>query len=133
MDGISGDVEEELPSKMLEPRGRSVIIYLFVDANHSGDDMTRHSHNGIIMFVQNAPIVWFVNKQNTAEAATFGSKLVAHRICKDLIVALRYKLRVFRVILEGSAFIFCDNPGVVMNMNILESVLHHKHNAINYN
>ena len=26
--------------------------------------------------------------QNTVEGATFGSELVAHRICKDLIVVL---------------------------------------------
>ena len=51
--------------------------------------MTRRSRNGIIMFIQNTPIIWFSKKQNMLKAATFGSELVALRICKDLIVLLK--------------------------------------------
>ena len=48
------------------------------------------------------------------EAATFGSEFVVLRICKELIVALRYKLRMFGVTFDGTADVFCDNRGVVM-------------------
>jgi hypothetical protein len=116
-----GDVEEELPPNMPEPRGHSVIISAFVDANHAGNVVTRRLHSGIFIFVQNALIIWFSKRQNTVESATFGSKFVALRICKDLIVALRYKLRMFGVPVDGPANVFCDNRGVVR-----------KHNAINY-
>ena len=98
-----GDVVEELPPKMPKPLGKPVNIYAFVDANHAGNDVTRRSHTGIIIYVQNAPIIWFSKRQNTVEAATFGSEFVALRICKELIVALRYKLRMFGVPLEGPA------------------------------
>jgi hypothetical protein len=67
------------------------------------------------------------------EAATFGSKMVALRICKEFIVAMRYKLRMFGVPIEGPANVFCDNHGVVKNTSMLESTLMKKHNAINYN
>ena len=87
-----GDVEEELPPRIPEPRGKPVIISEFVDADHAGNVFTRCSHIVIIIFVQNAPIIWFSKRQNTAEAATFGSEFVALNICKELIVALRYKL-----------------------------------------
>eukprot|EP00957_Ditylum_brightwellii_P026145 1977350-Ditylum_brightwellii.AAC.1 len=30
------------------------------------------SRTGIIIFVKNAPIIWFSNRQNTVESATFG-------------------------------------------------------------
>ena len=93
-----GDVEEELP--MPEPRGSPVIISAFVDADHAGTVVTRRSHTGIIIFVQNNPIIWFSKRQNTVEAATFGSKFVALRICKELIFALRYKLWMFRIPIE---------------------------------
>ena len=43
---------------------------------------------------------------------------------------LRYKLRIFGVILEVPAYFFCDHCGVVKNMSIPESVLQKKHNAI---
>ena len=54
------------------------------------------------------------------------------RICRDLIVSVRYKLRMFGLNLQGPAFTFCDNAGVVKNVSIPESVLHKRHNAINY-
>ena len=77
---------------MPELQGHLVIISAFVDANHAGNVVTRRSHSGIFIFVQNALIIWFSKRQNTVESATFGSEFVALRICKDLIVALRYKL-----------------------------------------
>jgi hypothetical protein len=122
-----GDVEEELPSNMPEPWGHPVTMSAFVDANHGGNVITRCSHSGMFIFVQNAPIIWFSKRQNMVKAATFGSKFVALWICKELIVALRYKLRMFGVPIEGPA-----NVGVVKNVSILESTLMKKHNAINY-
>lgn len=57
---------------------------------------------------------------------------MALRICKELNVALRYKLRMFRVPVEGPANVFCDNPGVVKNMSMPESTLTKKHQSLNY-
>ena len=54
------------------------------------------------------------------------------RICRDLIVSLRLKLRMFGLNLQGPAYTFCDNAGVVKNVSVPESVLHKRHNAINY-
>ena len=126
------DLEEELPPKMPEPLGNPVNIYVFVDANHAGNLVTRRSHTGILLFVQNSPIVWLSNRQNTVETSTFGSEFVALRAARDLTVAMRYKLRMFGVPIEGPAQVFCDNQGVVKNTSIPESVLSKKHNAINY-
>ena len=126
-----GDAEEELTPKMAEPRGKVVRIGAFVDANQAGNIVTRRSHSGIIIFVQNAPIIWFSKRQNRVEAATFGSEFVTLRICKDLIVALCYKLCMFGVPLDKPADVFCDNSGVVMNVSKPESTLQKKHNAIN--
>ena len=51
---------------------------------------------------------------------------------RDMIIAMRYKLRMFGVPLDGPAQVYCDNQGVVKNTSIPESVLSKKHNAINY-
>jgi hypothetical protein len=66
------------------------------------------------------------------EPSTFGSEFVALRCARDLIIALRYKLRMFGIPINGPAFVYCDNQGVVKNVTIPESVLSKKHNAINY-
>ena len=126
------DVEEELPPRIPEPRGNPVIISAFVDADHAGNVVTCSSHTGIIIFVQNSPIIWFSKRQKTVEAATFSSEFVALRICKELIVALRYKLQMFGIPIEGPTNVFCDNRGVVLNSSRPESTLQKKHNAINY-
>lgn len=127
-----GDVAEELPPKMPTPRGNSVDIHCFVDANHAGNTVTRRSHTGILIFVQNAPIIWFSKKQNTIESSSFGSEFVALRIAKELLVSLRYKLRMFGVPLRGPANVFCDNQGVVKNSSIPESTLNKKHLQVAY-
>jgi hypothetical protein len=141
-----GDVTEELTPIMPKPQGHSVNISAFVDANHAGNVVMWCSHTGIFIFIQNAPIIWFSKKQNTVEAATFGSEFVAlwickemivalhHklRICKEMIMVLHYKLRMFGVPIEGPANVFCDNRGVIKNVSIPESTLMKKHNAINY-
>ena len=66
------------------------------------------------------------------ESSTFGSEFVAMRIATDLIVSLRYKLRMFGVPLTGPANVMCDNQGVVNNTASPESVLGKKHNQICY-
>jgi len=127
-----GEVEEELPPKMPEPLGRPVTISCFVDANHAGNVVTRRSHSGVLIFLMNAPIIWFSKRQNTVESSRFGSEFVAARIACDLIVSLRIKLRMFACPIDGPAIVFCDNQGVVKNASLPESTLSKKHNAINY-
>jgi len=127
-----GDVKEELPPNMPEPCGKPVTISAFVNANHAGNVVTRRSHTGILIFVWNAPIIWYLKHQNTVKSATFGSKMVAARTCKDLIVVLRYKLLMFSIAIDGPANVFCNNHGVVKNLSIPESTLLKKHNSINY-
>jgi hypothetical protein len=127
-----GDVEEEMPPKMPEPLGSPVTISVFVDANHAGNVVTRRSHTGILIYLQNTPILWHSRRQNTIETSTFGSEFVALHCARDLTVALRYKLRMFGIPINGPAFVYCDNQGVVKNVTIPESVLSKKHNTINY-
>ncbi len=127
-----GDVAEELPPKMPEPRGNAVDITCFVDANHAGNVVTRRSHTGILIFVQNAPIMWYSKKQNTVESSSFGSKSVAVHVDKEMIVSLQYKLRMFGVPLRGPTSVLCDNQGVVKNASLPESTLSTRLNAINY-
>jgi hypothetical protein len=123
------EVQEELPPKMPKPLGQRVTISAFVDANHARNKVTRRSHTGIIIYLQKAQILWYSKRQN---AATFGSEMVALQICKELIVVIHYKLRMFGVEIDGPANVFCNNRGIVKNVCIPESTFMKKHNAINY-
>ena len=127
-----GDVAEQIPTDMPEPLGNPATITCFVDADHAGNVVTRRSHSGILIMMQNAPILWFSKRQNTVETSSFGSEFVAMRIAKELIVGMRYKLRMFGVPIVGASNVLCDNRGVVKNTSVPSSVLNKKHNAINY-
>jgi hypothetical protein len=127
-----GNMEEEMPPRMPEPLGSAVTISVFVDANHAGNVVTHQFHTGIIIYLQNTPIIWHSHLQNTVETSTSGSELVALRCARDLIVAMRYKLRMFGISINGPALVYCDNQSIVKNVMIPESVLSKKHNAIKY-
>jgi len=129
-DSIYGKVEEELPPNMPKPLGNPVAITCFVDANHAGDKVTRRSQTGFIIYLNNSPIDWYSKKQNTCESSTFGSEFVAMRIATERLRALRYKLRMFGIPIEGAATLLGDNESVVNSASKVEARLNKKHNAI---
>ena len=127
-----GDIKEEDPHAMPEPLGKAVKTFCIVDANHAGNVVTRHSHSGVLIFIMNALIISYSKRQNTVESASYGSKLVVMRIARDLVVALRIKLKSFGVPLDGPTDTFTDNEAVYKNVTFPESALTKKHNSINY-
>ena len=127
-----GDVTETIPTNAPEPRGNAVQMNVFCDANHAGNLVTRRSHTGILIYLNQAPIIWYSKAQKTVETSTFGSEFVALRIAVELIEALRYKLRMMGIPLDGPANIFGDNDSVITNATIPSSTLKKKHNAICY-
>ena len=88
-DGVAfyGKVKEEDPLDMPEPLGKPVTITVFVDADYASNTVTRRPMTGIVIFVNNAPIITYSKKQSTVEAGTFGLELVATRIARDFVVA----------------------------------------------
>ena len=126
------DAEEQLPINGPEPLGNPARLSVYVDANHAGNMKTRRSHTGILVYMNNAPILWYSKRQNTVESSSFGSEYIALRICTEMVEALRYKLRCFGVPIDGPCDIYCDNRSVVTNSSVPTSVLNKRHNAICY-
>ena len=131
-ESIYGEVEEEIPPKAPKPLGNPVCMTCFVDANHAGEYSTRRSQTGFIIYLNNAPIDWYSKRQNTVESSTFGSEFVAMRIALERVRALRYKLRMFGIPIDGPTNILGDNESVVNAASRVEAKLNKKHNAICY-
>ena len=126
------DVKEAIPGDMPVPRGNPMSTHCFVDASHGSDKSTRRSQTGILIFCNRAPIIWFSKRQNTVETSTFGSEFQAMKNAVELVEAMRYKLRMFGVPIDGATNVFCDNEAVYKNTSLPESTLKKKHHAIAY-
>ena len=92
--------------------------HCFVDAKHAGDKKTRRSMTGILIFCNRAPIICHSRQQNGVKTSTFGSEFTAMKNVMELIAALRYKLRMFGVPIDGSTDMFCDNEAVYKNASM---------------
>lgn len=127
------DAVEELPPRMPKPRGKSVVITAYVDASHAANQATRQSHTGIQIFVNRALTMWYSKKQPTVESSAFASEFVAMKTCVEMIVGLRYKLRMMGIPLDDEpSKVFCDNNSVVLNSSEFSSTLSKKHNSVAY-
>jgi hypothetical protein len=111
------DSGEEVPiPKDLPPeKGPRVRMTVYVDADHAHDLVTRRSIIGILVMLNNMPIIWISKRQKTVETSTYGSKLVASWISTELILEIRYMLRSLGVALDGPALMLGDNMSVVLN------------------
>jgi hypothetical protein len=87
---------------------------------------------GILVYLNCVPILWYSKAQTTVETSTFGSEFVALRIMVEKLDALRYKLRMLGIPIDGPANVFCDKKSVVTNATVPTSTLKKKHNSIAY-
>lgn len=129
---IYRDAEEELPFDMPQARGARVMTVGFVDASHASNKVTRRSHSGYVLFINQAPIIWFSKQQQTVETSTFSSEYIAMKVCIEGVQHLRYKLRMFGIPVEEETYILSDNESLTKSAVNVESKLEKKHNALAY-
>ena len=91
------DTVEAHPKNNLEPMGEPVTFRVYVDANHAGDLANMRSHSGILIYINNTLIKFYIKRQKTVESSSFGSEFVALKISTEMVEARRYKLRTFGV------------------------------------
>jgi hypothetical protein len=116
-------VKEATPENAPKPRGLPVILRCFVDSDHAGDQLTRRSRTGFIQMVNMGVVAWYSKKHGSIEGATFGSEFVAMKTAMEANRALRYKLRMMGVPIDGPTYVYCYNMSVVNNTTKPESQL----------
>ena len=126
------NAEEALPPDMPEPMTDEVRVIGIVDASHATDLVTRHSITGFLVMIGQAIIMWYCKRQNTVETSSYGSELVASRLCMEAIIGLRYKLRMMGINVGKKSTVLGDNLSVITNLQYPSSSLKKKHNAVAY-
>jgi len=127
-----GDVKEAIPPNMPEPRGKTLVMRLYVDSDHAGDKLFRRSRTGFILYLNQAPIIWYSKRQGTVETSVFGAEFVAMKVGFENARAVRYKLRMMGVPIDEPVYVYGDNMSVIHNTQKPESTLKKKSNSICY-
>ena len=133
METVYGDPQEEVPHDCLQPKAKVVHTSTYADANLLHDLVMGRSATGLLHFLNQTPIDAFSKHQNQVEYATYGSEFMAAHQGVELIIDLRYMLRMFGVPLDGASWLFSDNKSVVMSSTIPNSSLNKCWNALSYN
>ncbi|EJK62678.1 hypothetical protein THAOC_16700 [Thalassiosira oceanica] len=125
-------LKEVLPEDMPTPLGKNMRIRVFVDSDHAGDEVTRRSRTGFIVFLNNTPIYWHSKKQTSCETSTYGSEFIAMKSACEYVRGLRYKLRMMGLRVDEPAYIYGDNQSVLANSGNPGATLKKKTSAIAY-
>ena len=124
--------KEQLPYNPPRPMGRLARITVWVDASHAICLVTRRSVTGVIVMIDGMIYKTYCKRQSTVESSTYGSELVASRIAVDIVIEVRYSLRMLGIEIDGPALMLGDNKSVILNTSVPSSVLKKKHCAVNY-
>ena len=129
---VYGNVKEEIPVDIPEPRGKPVVLTHYVDANLYHDMATGRALTAVLHIINQTPFDWYCKKQATVETATFGSEFNAARSAVEQIIDIRTTLRYLGVPIKGRSMMFGDNKSVVTNSTIPHSQLNKRHLALSY-
>jgi hypothetical protein len=75
----------------------------------------RRSRMRFIIYLNTAPIAWFLRKENTVKSSVFGLEFVALKSAVVTIQGIRYKLRMMGIGISGPKFGFGDNMSMINN------------------
>ena len=105
---------------------------MLVDSNHAGDQVTRRSRTGFLVYLNKALIYWFLKKQTTIETSLFRSEFMAMKTGTEYLRGLRYKLRAMGIPVTKPVYIYGDNQSVLSNTKAPDSQLKKKSNSVAY-
>jgi hypothetical protein len=88
---------------------------MMVDSDHAGDELTRRSQTGFLIFLNKLFIYWLSQKQPMIESSVFGAKFVAMKLGLEALRDIQYKLRMMGVPIAGLTYIYGDNMSVIHN------------------
>ena len=94
--------------------------------------MTRRSVTRILVLLNNTPISAYCKRQRTVETSTYGSEMVAAQIAVEIILEIRYALRMLGVPIERTSLLMEDNNSLLLNTTLPSSMLKKKHLGCSY-
>ena len=104
--------EEEINTKVPQPRIDELEITAFVDSDHVHDRSTPRSIIGLLILVGRTPLYFMSKRQGAIATSTHGAEFCAMRTAVEEVQAVRYILRGLGLKVEHATLICGDNKGV---------------------
>ena len=124
--------EEEIDPECLPPLTLEMKSSIMVDSDHRCNLVTGKLVTGLLGFFRSTPIGWWSKRQASMQTAVFVSEFMALKRGIEEVVACRYYLRSFRVMVSEPAAICTKNMSVLKNTANLLSVMQKKDIALAY-
>ena len=91
------ELKEVITPNPSRERGKEVHLRWYIDSNYAREKKTRRSSSGLFIFLNNALVQWFSNKQATIETSVFEAEFVHINTVMETIQGIRYKMRMMGV------------------------------------
>jgi hypothetical protein len=124
---VYSEAHEQIQWDAPKPPGKRVVLTTYVNANFNHNLITGRSMTGVIPFVNQTPVHWFLKKLPMVETATYGSKFIAAKLAVEQIMAMRLTVQYLGVKVHGPTHLFGDNGLVVTSSSIPNSQLQKRH------
>ena len=129
---IYGEIKEEMPPNLVEPKMNEVFITVYFYAAFANDMLTHRSTTGIIVFLNSTPVKWVCKWQNTINISTYGSELVVCWLAVEILIEYCIKMQKLGSKMVPASVLLGDNKSQITKCSLPSSGLKKKHNAIVY-
>ena len=123
---------EEVPHNVPVPKGKSVKMWSFADANLMHDALSGKAVTAILHLFNQTPIDWYSKKQSTVNTATYGAEGNAARTAIEQQRSNKLTLMYLGVPIDGPALLLGDNKTIVDNTTTPHGKLHKRHLMLSY-
>ena len=114
------------------PKGKPVIITIFVDSSHANMKDNMQSVTGILIFIGDMLIKVKSKRQKHVESSTYSSEFSALREAVEDGLATRLLLQSLGVPIQGPVRIYCDSKSILDSATNTDGMLKRRHVVIAY-
>ena len=82
---IDGKLKDSNHPDMSRSRGDSIIMIVFIDSDHAGNQLTRRSRIGFLVFFHSDLVHWYYKRHTSVETPLFSSKFMAMKNANDYV------------------------------------------------
>ena len=76
------------------PLGNGFTMRVCVNSDHAGDQVTRRSRTGFLVYLNNALMYWTSKKQTTVETPSFGSEFMAMKHATEYVRGFQIQVEI---------------------------------------